>query len=99
MDASVHTASPTAPAQAQAVPLLRALVFCDLVDSTRLLERLGDQRGADLFRRHDRLVRALLHAHGAARSTRPMASSPCSNARPRPSRSRSPTPAQPAPAR
>jgi putative peptide modification system cyclase len=46
------------------VPLLRTLVLCDLVDSTALVERLGDRRGAELLRRHDRLARALISAHG-----------------------------------
>lgn len=44
--------------------VLRTLVLCDLVDSTALVERLGDQRAADLFRKHDRLARALIRAHG-----------------------------------
>ncbi|MEO7432802.1 MAG: putative peptide modification system cyclase [Dokdonella sp.] len=46
------------------VPLLRTLVLCDLVDSTALVERMGDQRATDLFRKHDRLARALVHRHG-----------------------------------
>ncbi len=49
--------------QASAQPLLRTLVLCDLVDSTALVERLGDQRAAELFRKHDRMARALLHTH------------------------------------
>ncbi len=46
------------------VPLLRTLVLCDLADSTALVERLGDLRAAELFRRHDRLTRTLLHQFG-----------------------------------
>ncbi|MET0232146.1 MAG: putative peptide modification system cyclase [Rhodanobacteraceae bacterium] len=46
------------------VPLLRTLVLCDLADSTALVERLGDLRAAELFRRHDRLARTLLHQFG-----------------------------------
>ena len=58
-------AQPAAPiAQSVAIPLLRTLVLCDLVDSTALTERLGDQHAADLFRKHDRLARALLPIHG-----------------------------------
>lgn len=49
---------------APATPLLRTLVLCDLVDSTALVERLGDQRAAELFRKHDRMARVLLRAHG-----------------------------------
>jgi putative peptide modification system cyclase len=44
--------------------LLRTLVLCDLVDSTALVERLGDQRAAELFRKHDRLARALNQQYG-----------------------------------
>ncbi len=43
---------------------VRTLLVCDLVDSTSLVERLGDQDAARLFRRHDRLARDLLAAHG-----------------------------------
>lgn len=48
---------------APAGPLLRTLALCDLVDSTGLVERLGDQRAAALMRRHDRLARDLLHRY------------------------------------
>ena len=37
-------------------PQLRTLLLTDLVDSTGLVERLGDTHAADLFREHDRLV-------------------------------------------
>lgn len=47
-----------------AMCLLRCLVVCDLADSTALFERLGDQRAAELIRRHDRLVRDLIRQHG-----------------------------------
>ncbi|HEX5124487.1 MAG TPA: putative peptide modification system cyclase [Rhodanobacteraceae bacterium] len=44
--------------------MLRTLVLCDLVDSTALVERLGDQRSAELIRRHDRFARALMLEYG-----------------------------------
>ncbi|HEY6940211.1 putative peptide modification system cyclase [Dokdonella sp.] len=44
--------------------VLRTLVLSDLVDSTALVERLGDQRAADLIRKHDRLARSLVQQHG-----------------------------------
>ena len=50
--------------EGRATSVLRTIVLCDLVDSTALVERLGDQRAADLFRRHDRLARALIQRHG-----------------------------------
>jgi putative peptide modification system cyclase len=46
------------------IAVLRALVMCDLVDSTALLEELGDQAAAELMRRHDRLSRAILQRCG-----------------------------------
>ncbi|GAA0712281.1 putative peptide modification system cyclase [Dokdonella soli] len=62
MNALAQPATPIP--QTAAVPLLRTLVLCDLVDSTALVERLGDQHAAELFRKHDRLARALLATHG-----------------------------------
>ena len=44
--------------------MLRTLVLADLVDSTALVERLGDQRAAELIRRHDKFARALMLDHG-----------------------------------
>jgi putative peptide modification system cyclase len=37
-------------------PQVRTLLLTDLVDSTTLVERLGDSPAAELFREHDRLV-------------------------------------------
>ncbi|MBO9661649.1 putative peptide modification system cyclase [Dokdonella sp.] len=62
MNALAQSAPPIA--QPATVPLLRTLVLCDLVDSTALVGRLGDQRAAELFRKHDRAVRDLLQTHG-----------------------------------
>ena len=62
MNATVPSEIVTSANTATAV--LRTLVLCDLVDSTALVERLGDQRAAELFRKHDRLARALLQQHG-----------------------------------
>jgi class 3 adenylate cyclase/tetratricopeptide (TPR) repeat protein len=42
---------------------LKTLVVTDLVDSTLRVERLGDQRAAELSARHDRLARAVLERH------------------------------------
>jgi putative peptide modification system cyclase len=44
--------------------LLRTLVLSDLVDSTALVERLGDREAAELIRKHDRLARTLADRHG-----------------------------------
>ena len=37
-------------------PQVRTLLLTDLVDSTSLVERLGDGKAAELFRAHDRIV-------------------------------------------
>lgn len=44
--------------------LLRAVLICDLIESTALVERLGDRAAADLISRHDRVARAVLQRHG-----------------------------------
>lgn len=53
---TLPAAVPADPPQARHVPQLRTLLLTDLVDSTALVERLGDQVAAGLFRAHDRLV-------------------------------------------
>ena len=42
---------------------IKTLLCSDLVDRTRLAEELGDERMAQILRRHDRLARDLLHEH------------------------------------
>ncbi|HEV7490449.1 MAG TPA: putative peptide modification system cyclase [Rhodanobacteraceae bacterium] len=65
MNAILHAQTPNIePRHDQPVALLRTLVLCDLADSTALVERLGDLHAAELFRKHDRLARALVHQHG-----------------------------------
>ena len=65
MSAILQRTGAAEPQRAHApAPLLRTLVLCDLVDSTALVERLGDRRAAELFRRHDRLARSLVHQYG-----------------------------------
>ena len=43
---------------------VRAFVFTDIVDSTRLAELLGDEAWTRLLRRHDETLRAVVAAHG-----------------------------------
>ncbi|HET9031397.1 MAG TPA: putative peptide modification system cyclase [Dokdonella sp.] len=49
--------------QSRASSVLRTLVLCDLVDSTGLVERMGDLAAAELIRKHDRLARTLADRH------------------------------------
>ncbi len=43
--------------------LLRAIAVCDLVDSTALIEQLGDRKGAEFMQQLDRFARDLLQRH------------------------------------
>lgn len=43
--------------------VIQTLLVTDLVDSTQLVDRLGDDRAVDVFARHDRLARDLLGQH------------------------------------
>ena len=51
------------PTGSSATATLKTLVVTDLVDSTSLVERLGDARAAALSALHDRLARALVERH------------------------------------
>ncbi|WP_170115571.1 tetratricopeptide repeat protein [Melittangium boletus] len=44
--------------------VIRTVLLLDLIDSTRLVETIGDTRAAELFARHDQLARELLRLHG-----------------------------------
>jgi class 3 adenylate cyclase len=44
----------------------RTFMFTDIVDSTRLVAGMGDERWAAVLRSHDRTIRALLVEHGGS---------------------------------
>ena len=54
---------PDAATEGAASSVLRTLLLCDLVDSTGLVERMGDLAAAELIRKHDRLARTLADRH------------------------------------
>ncbi len=60
MDTATHAHEPTPDPgmrpQPSGAPQLRTLLLTDIVDSTSLVERLGDGPASELFRAHDRLV-------------------------------------------
>ncbi len=58
------SAAPESRTENTTTSLLRTLLLCDLVDSTGLVERMGDLAGAELIRKHDRLARTLADRHG-----------------------------------
>ena len=59
-DESEHSAP--APAQGG----LRTILFTDIVGHTEMMQRLGDAKGRDVLREHERITRDLLKQHGGA---------------------------------
>jgi class 3 adenylate cyclase/alpha-beta hydrolase superfamily lysophospholipase len=47
-------------------PGLRTVLFTDLVGHTEMMRRLGDDRGREVLREHERITRDLLKRHGGA---------------------------------
>jgi class 3 adenylate cyclase len=45
---------------------LRTVLFTDVVGHTEMMQRLGDARGRDVLREHERITRDLLKQHGGA---------------------------------
>jgi class 3 adenylate cyclase len=43
---------------------LRTVLFTDIVGHTKMMQRLGDARGRDVLREHERITREALTAHG-----------------------------------
>ena len=43
---------------------VRTVIFTDLVGHTEMMSRLGDERGRDVLREHERITREVLKAHG-----------------------------------
>ena len=56
--------SPVADPSGSGGSVLKTLLLTDLVGSTRLTERVGDQRASEIWARHDHLARELLPRHG-----------------------------------
>jgi class 3 adenylate cyclase len=48
----------------QAEGSLRTVIFTDLVGHTEMMSRLGDEKGRDVLREHERITREVLAAHG-----------------------------------
>jgi len=44
----------------------RAVLFTDLVGHTEMMQRLGDERGRDVLREHERITRGVLKSHGGS---------------------------------
>ncbi len=61
-DAPVPAVAPPIPAAAAGA--FRTILFTDLEAHTAMMQRLGDARGRDVLREHERLTREALRAHG-----------------------------------
>lgn len=62
---SFDTRTPSRPDAPAVRPMLRAVLVCDIVDSTALVEQLGDARAAVFLQRHDQLLlQAMKLCHG-----------------------------------
>jgi class 3 adenylate cyclase len=57
-----------APAKVDTEPAgaFRTVLFTDLVGHTEMMRRLGDDRGREVLREHERITRELLKQHGGA---------------------------------
>jgi class 3 adenylate cyclase len=55
--------SPT-PGAPPAASAFRTVLFTDLVDHTDMMQRLGDAKGRDVLRAHERITREVLRLHG-----------------------------------
>jgi class 3 adenylate cyclase/fermentation-respiration switch protein FrsA (DUF1100 family) len=53
-----------APASTPEVSSFRTILFTDLVGHTEMMSRLGDERGRDVLREHERITRETLKANG-----------------------------------
>jgi class 3 adenylate cyclase len=51
---------------AGAASALRTVLFTDLVGHTEMMQRLGDEKGRDMLREHERITREVLKEHGGA---------------------------------
>jgi class 3 adenylate cyclase/pimeloyl-ACP methyl ester carboxylesterase len=60
----VGLSSPLPPADAPVSSAFRTVLFTDLVGHTEMMQRLGDERGRDVLREHERITREVLKANG-----------------------------------
>jgi pimeloyl-ACP methyl ester carboxylesterase len=53
-------------AEATTASAFRTVLFTDLVGHTEMMQRLGDEKGREVLREHERITRETLAAHGGA---------------------------------
>jgi class 3 adenylate cyclase/pimeloyl-ACP methyl ester carboxylesterase len=54
----------SAPKERPEPSVFRTILFTDLVGHTEMMQRLGDDKGRDVLREHERITRGVLKAHG-----------------------------------
>jgi class 3 adenylate cyclase/pimeloyl-ACP methyl ester carboxylesterase len=59
-------ADPAETAVATPAGSVRTVLFTDIVGHTEMMQRLGDTKGRDVLREHERITRETLRAHGGA---------------------------------
>jgi hypothetical protein len=64
LEAFLPPPPPPMEAAASAQSGFRTVLFTDLVGHTEMMSRLGDARGREVLREHDRITRDVLAAHG-----------------------------------
>lgn len=52
------------PLVAASAPGFHTLLYTDIEGHTAIMQRLGDERGRQVLRSHDRIIREAMHAHG-----------------------------------
>jgi class 3 adenylate cyclase/DNA-binding CsgD family transcriptional regulator len=52
------------PADSIVGRIVRTVLFTDIVGHTEMMQRLGDERGRDVLREHERITREVLKVHG-----------------------------------
>jgi class 3 adenylate cyclase len=57
---------PSAPSRRTEGRTLRTVLFTDIVGHTEMMQRLGDAKGRDVLREHERITRETLKQHGGA---------------------------------
>jgi class 3 adenylate cyclase/alpha-beta hydrolase superfamily lysophospholipase len=62
--AEVAPADATSPIATEVARAVTTILFTDLVGDTEMMSRLGDERGRDVLREHERITREVLKANG-----------------------------------
>jgi class 3 adenylate cyclase len=61
-----HRAATATPGTLSRAPSLATVLFTDLVGHTEMMQRLGDAKGRDVLREHERITRETLKQHAGA---------------------------------